>query len=534
MKLPDDVEKNGEFVDTVNVDVEGETAEVDVFVVNPEPLESPLTDEEDPFLDLDKSGLSQNIKRRISRLEKKAEVGSKAQPQVPITGYDVLQLVPPPQNLDQLAQLFELNSTHNAAVTMKSVNIAGLGYRWEETAKARLQIEKAQEADGDVLTKLTRKNELEKIALSAELDSFNDDEGINDILVKIWIDVESLGNGYLEIGRNRNGTIGYLGHITGQTMRIRAARDGFIQFSNTQSKYTFFRNYGDSTTANPLNNDDNPNEVMHFYKYSPNSTYYGIPDIIPAMQAVLGDRMARDYNIDYFENKAVPRYAFILKGAKLSDKAETALINYFSNELKGKNHGTLYIPLPASIGQQVDAEFKALEVGIQQASFIEYIRENRTEILMVHRVPPGKVSIMQNMNLAVSRDADKTFKEQVCAPEQRKLEKRLNRIIAELTETFSFKLLESDIIDADIKSRIHDRYARIQVMTPNEIRQDIGKPSTPDGNTMLPFQKGPNEGGPGQKTSLGAKPRTVSPADQTGQRQVRGQAQDAGQEPAKP
>jgi capsid portal protein len=212
----------------------------------------------------------------------------------------------------------------------------------------------------------------------------------------------------------------------------------------------------------------------------------------------------------------------------LSAKAEQTLVNYFRNELKGKHHGTLYIPIPAGFGQQVEAEFKEIEVGIQEGSFTEYTKENRQEILMVHRVPPGKVGIYQNSNLAVSRDADKTFKEQVCRPEQRRVEKKMNKMISEFTENFKLKFLEADIIDADISSRIHDRYLRTQVLTPNDVLTELGRPTRPDGSEPLPYEKGKNEGGPGQKTSDGARPSRTTPADTTNQRKERGQAQDGG------
>lgn len=533
MGFLDDIKKEAEFVETVSVDVgEPAPAEIDVFLIKGD--ETRYKEEyRDPFLTSDLSGLPQNMKRRASRLMKRDENDAKSKARDPnsTTGYDILQLVQPPYNLDMLAQLYETNSSHNAAVTMKAINIVGLGYRWIENAKTRLLVEDAQEKSPDSLAKMMRALKEEKIVLDETLEGLNNDYEFNEIMVDIWTDVEALGNGYLEIGRNRNGIIGYIGHIPGQTMRVRASRDGFIQL--VSDKYTFFKNFGATDVANPLKNDNNPNEIIHFKKYSPNNTYYGTPDIIPALPAVLGDKLARQYNIDFFENKSIPRYAFILKGAKLSQAAEQTLLNYFRNELKGKNHGTLYIPLPAGLGQNVEAEFKALEVGIQQASFIDYIVENRQEILMVHRVPPGKVGVFNNMNLAVSRDADKTFKEQVCEPEQRKVENKINKVFSEFTDKFKIQFLESDIIDADIKSRIHDRYARIQAMLPNEIREQIGLPTTPTGNDMLPFKSGPNEGGPGQKTSDGAKPRTPSPADQTGQRKDRGQAQDQGQEPAK-
>jgi PBSX family phage portal protein len=487
-----------------------------------------------------------SIKRKGARLQKRAEekIGTKSvAPEQWINAYDVMQVVQPPHDLDILAKLYESNGAHNAACTMKAINIAGLGYEWVETPRLKFELEQLEAKNEKAYQARMIKLKEEKLDLDDLLDSMNTDEEFNELMINIWIDIEAMGNGYLEVGRNLKGDIKYIGHIPAQTMRVRSPRDGFIQL--VSNKMIFFHNFGvyngdGDKPSNPLGDsvsvggDPHPNEVIQFKKYSPDSSYYGVPDIIAALPAAVGDKFAREYNLDYFENKAVPRYAFILKGAKLSQTAETNLVNYFRNELKGKHHGTLYIPLPATFNQNVEAEFKALENGIQDLSFINYIKENRQEILMVHRVPPSKVGVTGSSNLATARDADKTFKAQVCAPEQRRLEKKIDRIFKEWTNNFFLKFIEADIIDADIQSRIHDRYLRTQVLVPNDVLNDLGRPTRPDGNEPLPYVKGANDGGPGQKTSDGAKPSRASNIKDTGQRQERGQAQDGGRAPENP
>ena len=119
-----------------------------------------------------------------------------------------------------------------------------------------------------------------------------------------------------------------------------------------------FWNFQDFETEDPLNQDPKPNELIHFKIYSPNNSYYGIPAAVSAATAIVGDKFAKEYNIDYFENKAIPRYAIILKGAKLSARSKQELINYFRNEVKGRNHGTLVIPIPSSIGSDADIRFE--------------------------------------------------------------------------------------------------------------------------------------------------------------------------------
>lgn len=495
---------------------------------------TPSTRKNDPFFTVHTEGLVKSEKQRISRLRKQApknDATSKAKDPEQLSSYDVYKLVPPPYDLDSLAKLYEMNAAHNAAVTQKAINICGLGWELVENPKTMLKIEQAQEKK-EKNKALNQELKKERIKVMEIISALNEEEEFGEIMVKIWTDVESMGNGYLEIGRNRDGTIGYLGHIPANTIRIRTARDGFMQIAG--DKYVFFRNYKDEEAANPLKNDPNPNEIFHFKKYSPHSTYYGIPDIVAAMAAIAGDRLSKDYNLEYFENKAVPRYAFITKGVRLSEEAQQALQQFFTNELKGKHHGTLYIPLPASINQNVDAKFEAIEVRPQEQSFYEFIKECRLEVLIVHRVPPSKVGVYEHTNLAVSRDADKTFKEQVCRPEQRRIEKKLNMILKEFTDSFYLKFEEADIIDADVKSRMFDRYLRTKVVTPNEVRREIGLPSDTDGDDFLPYP--PQAGLPQAQGIPGAPPKTSpsktpAAANETGTRKERGQNLDQGASP---
>ncbi len=190
-----------------------------------------------------------------------------------------------------------------------------------------------------------------------------------------------------------------------------------------------------------------------------------------ASNAMAGNEFAGKYNLDYFENKAVPRYIITVKGAKLSSESERKLLEFFQVGLRGKNHRSLYIPLPAdSPDSKVEFKMDPVEAGTQDSSFNTYRKMNRDEILMAHRTPINKIGTPEGINLAAARDADKTFKEQVCRPAQDILEKKINRIISEMTDALEIKFNELALTDEDAQSKIDERYLRMQVITPNEIR----------------------------------------------------------------
>jgi PBSX family phage portal protein len=400
-----------------------------------------------------------------------------------ITGYDAFGVVTPPHSLEGLAKIYEsMSSPHYAAINAKVANIVGLGYRLVETTKTKRSLEKIEGNEKKLKNVRLALNQ-HRDDLLEQIEDFNDEDSFTDILTKVWIDYEVTGNGYIEVGRKRDGSIGYLGHVPSISMRVRKARDGFVQIS--ANKAQFFANFGDTSKRNPIG-EDKPNEIIHIKKFTPANSYYGTPDIIAAEGAVAGMIYAQNFNLEFFENKAVPRHLITLKGANLGQGAQTDLLSFFETGLKGQNHRSLFIPLPAdSVGNEVDFKIESIDAKIQESSFTKYIDQNRNFILMAHRVPITKVDVAASASLAIARDADKTFKEQVCGPEQQRFEKKLNRIIKTMTDAFELKLNEMTLTDADTQSKIDERMVKNGIWTANEVRTRDGMPSLPGGDERV-------------------------------------------------
>ena len=448
----------------------------------------------DPFAagleDLKKvRGLGPAFKRKISREFSKSfsgreETGTQqnllAQA---ITGYAMFDLVEPPYNLEYLSKVYEISTYNYAAINAKVANIVGLGYDFIETKKTNDAIDSL--TDEKSLERARRKLSKLRQDLHTWLDTTNDEDTFTQTLIKVFTDYEATGNGYIEIGRTTNGNIGYIGHIPAKTMRVRRLRDGFIQL--LYGKAVYFNNFGDTETENPIaGQEDRPNEIIHIKKYTPMNNYYGVADIIAAQVSLAGNELSGRYNLDYFENKAVPRYIITVKGAKLSPESERKLLEFFQVGLKGKNHRSLYIPLPGDTpDSKTEFKMEPVEANPQESSFNIYRKSNRDEILLAHRVPINKIGTPEGVNLAVARDADKTFKEQVCRPAQMILEKKLNKIFEEKTDALTLKFNELTLTDEDTQSKIDERYLRMQVITPNEVRIRKGMIPLDGGDDMV-------------------------------------------------
>jgi len=461
-------------------------------------------------------GLNANFKRKTTRIENKAEKninipltsnGRVASPyadsagvrargindteskqlnpgEVFRNGYGLFDVITPPYNMYELANFYDSNFANHAAIDAKVSNTVGLGYRFETAKDVVLRMENMESESA----RFKAKKRLERIKGDAMewIESLNDDDSFITTMERIDVDLESTGNAYLEVGRSVTGDIGYIGHIPATTMRVRRLRDGFTQIIS--GKVVYFRNFN-ATNPNPITDDVRPNEVIHFKSYSPLNTFYGVPDIISAYLSLKGDQLASQYNIDYFENKAVPRYIVVVKGARLDAESEDRLFRFLQTGLKGQNHRTLYVPLPPDQeGNKIEFEMMPIEANVQEASFDSYREKNRNDILMAHQVPLSKLGGVDSGGLAAAMAQDRTFKEQVTRPAQRYVEKIVSKIIKTKTDLIELKFNELTLTDEMAQSQILERFVKTQILLPDEAREKINMPSRPDGTGSRPLE----------------------------------------------
>ncbi|MGC9319025.1 MAG: phage portal protein [Armatimonadota bacterium] len=372
--------------------------------------------------------------------------------------YDSGEVKEPPYSLTALAELYEINSTHKACVDAKTTNIVGLGYRFVALRSGA--------------------NEQERERLEQLFGSCNPEMTFTEVMRAVWTDVETVGNGYVEITRNSEGEIDGFYHVPATTVRVRSDRSGFVQIREGRKQR--FRVLG-SEPRSDGETGQAENEILHLRKYTPQSTYYGIPDILPAVSAVAGDRAAAEHNVSFFEHNAVPRLAVIVEGGPAPKELLQQVRRFMETEIKGQAHKTLVLEVP---GADTNVRLERLgQADADDAGFLDYRRANRDEILMVHRVPPSKITIVENANLANSRDQDKTFREQVVRPEQRRVEFQINRMIREQMgiEDWAFRFREMDLSEELQQAEIARIYAETGVWTADEIRAKQGLQPLADG-----------------------------------------------------
>lgn len=364
--------------------------------------------------------------------------------------YGVTGIIDPPQylNFSRLLELYQTSEVYYRAVQVKAQFTVGQGWRL-------VPIGEPDQADVDKLMKF--------------FDECNPELSFDEILHQVMIDLECLGNAYLEVTREPSGMVSGLYHVPAQTVRL-SSDGGFVQVRGiSRVRFTNFGHVGATDDEGmPLS------EMIHLAKYNPASSYYGLPDAVPAIGSTMGDLMARDFNINFFDNNAAPQYCLMISGGMLTAKDKEDLQEYFGN-LKNNPHKTMILQLP----KDVTGELKPISTSPKEASFSEFRKLNRDLMVVAHGVPPHLLGIIESGNLGGGTGESQlsNFKSLVISPRQRFLEERITRLIinkgfgiGNIRFEFNEMDAEDELVNAQIKKILIDS----GIITAGEVRSQMG------------------------------------------------------------
>ncbi len=387
----------------------------------------------------------------------------------------------PPYNLDALALFLEINTWHYRCVKAKAISTAGLGYE----LVAPEGVEKPTEQNKKILQQFFERP--------------NEEQTWSEILENVLTDFEALGNGYFEVVRNRfgQGAPQRLYHIPAVTMRVRKDKKGFIQMRD--NKMVYFRNFGsDPKSPDSFDPRDKTkkrflNEVIHLKNYHPRSSFYGLPDFLPALRALVGNKKAGDFNIQFFENNAVPQYAILVKGGELAKGTRKRIEEYFKTHIKGQAHKTLILEVVQDEGEKVDVDIKPLAVEVKDASFQMFRTDNAEEIRVAHGVPGRLVGLSEKGGLGGAGEGQtqqEIFKFHVIEPKQSRLEYRINNFLIKQgfgIQDWELKFKEIDVTDESKVTENVQKLVRVGALTINEGRKMLLLRPLKEAGANVPF-----------------------------------------------
>lgn len=398
-------------------------------------------------------------------------------------------LVPPLYNPEALAELLEMNTHHYRAVKTKARDVAGLGWYLEP----RDGMEKPSEEQREIANSF--------------LINPNPHMTLNEINEQVMVDFESIGYAFYEVIRNDQDAVVGLEHIPSHTMRVHQDLNRFCQIRG--NKKVWFKRFGyeedvDLKTGavkakGSIDANQKANEVLYIMNYTSRSDYYGIPDIIPSLGALLGERERQEYNISFFDNHAIPAYAVTVTGAELDEETERTIQKFFQQDVKKANHSTLVLTAKREDGEltsdPIEIKFQALSTDMKEASFRMFRQDNRDEILSSHGIPPYRAGITVEGQLGGSSASESTeiYKQSIIKPKQKLIENQINRYILEdglgVTD-WRFRFKEIDTRDLDKEIERMQKLFDMGVYSPNMILEKLGEEKIDNPNMDRHFVKG--------------------------------------------
>jgi len=439
----------------------------------------------------------------------------------------------PPVDLNTYVSLADEATVH-ACIEAKVVSICQQGYkirpRWElavldQSLAPLSDMYEAPVATDEQLKKVRPQLEKAEAFLSLGMP----DEPFPDLLAGMWRDLETVGQGFIEFSRDKQGVIDGMSPCKAVTIRFLADGSGYIQIRNGKRK--FFAKYtadkeeryrsvkieavkqqlgaggsnyevidlpvmwGTLDRGIPIGlfnkaitepgdvAAEKVTELLCMKKGTSKDTLYGEPDTMSAAYDLFGAKYAAAFNASYFENSTVPRMAIIVRGGELTSKVTDAIQRWLNEQQQiDAMNNVLIIEVP---GMEVEIEKWDLSVSqLNESGFNEFRDLCDHRIMRVHRVPPSVIASIEGLNRAVSQEANWQFLAQVVRPEQRRIESRFNYILREDLglKDVMLDLAQPELISERERAEIFSILMGRGVVSINEVRRYYGRPPVAGGD----------------------------------------------------
>jgi PBSX family phage portal protein len=398
----------------------------------------------------------------------------------------------PPKDPEQLLGLLEKSETHQACVEAKSKAVAGHGF---DLVPHDSVDENSVSDVSETLRQFWHEGtfQLGPGAIHATA---------SEVLENAWNDLEAVGWLTVEILCNPNtGEPTGLAHIPSYQIRKRYNAPGYVELDDAGRIDQYYgsagNRYGDDQTFVDADSgefgsssgdvDTVANELIVIRNYSALSPYYGLPDVVPGIKTLAGDLAAREYNRRFFSNDTVPRFAVIVEGGELTERAWNDLEETFQQlRDQEKAHSGVLLEttdlVTGALGEEQGANIRLepLTVGVDEdAGFVTYRDNNEHYLLQAHSVPPVAIGRTEGVNFANAKSQRVNFAQETVKPKQERFSARLHQILhvtafEEPDWTIEFDLHGGENRLRNSKIAANRMKAASGTLTVNEARGELG------------------------------------------------------------
>lgn len=358
------------------------------------------------------------------------------------------QAIRPPLNLNYLAALTAISRTRRSCIAAISLNTVGLGF----------EVRTRKGHEEEVTSDLEHADVEQHFDELARADRRLGRPSFTRLLSAVKWDQYEVGNGYLEVSRNSlDGTVDGLYHVPGRLLRRRGDRDGWIMGPRKAAAgdLTYFYEYGDKVQYDDAGMPTSTlrqgrrwavNEIIAFQLYTSASRDYGLPPDYQLANDYLGDKLAGQSNVGYFEHSGVPPTVIFVQGREAKgekdDGVEIVVDQTFTQaiidtlKLKGGQGRVAVVPVPP--GTKTEAHDLAV-LSERDLGHVQFRSDNRRATLGAYRISPVFVADIEDAGKYTAEVERALTKEQVFDPEQRDTADVLQQtLLHEISPHFEF------------------------------------------------------------------------------------------------
>ena len=219
-------------------------------------------------------------------------------------------------------------------------------------------------------------------------------------------------------------------------------------------------------------------EIIHFKKPDPLHMRQGKSPVVAVADAIDNERLAVDYQLSVFNNRAMP--GGLITTDETLDQDQQQKIKNALNEYRGTSNAGLTMVLSGG-----DYKWNSLSTSNSDLELIATRNFNMKYIMMLFKVPPTILGIQENSNRATAEANRFTFQTQVIVPLMRLMAEAIGHKLLPRYDTrpSSLKLEFKDPVIPDKEYKLREWIAGIdRWMTPNEVREQAGLPKLDDGS----------------------------------------------------
>ena len=365
-----------------------------------------------------------------------------------------------PINAAEVKALLNVNEHHSTCIDTKVASTVGLSFldsRLEVPKKSIQEIQKAVAAGQPLAQQVEEMQTLRRQSKVEEILDPLCDQGFLDVLNDATEDFWNLGNGYIEVVRDKSNQIVGLHYLPADQVRIyledlqynyhyeiggawTGTVEGFNpclrRFAKFGDKDNFLRRMrrkdkGVTPWFVDGQTPETTSEVIHFRTPTSQNRWYGVPKWLAAVPSIELVECLNQYKFDFFNNRGVPEFMLFITGGKVDAKDWGVIVDAIKANIgKGNSHKSIAVNLA---NQDLKIELVKLAMdGGKQDDFGPVKESLALSIVTAHRVPPLLAGILIPGKLGASNElpnAIMAFQTLVIGPAQRLFVARLGKTL---------------------------------------------------------------------------------------------------------